>query len=83
MQHGQITVCFVEWRSGTGKLTIKDIELDREAAESNYNAGEEHVEFRLIPHEGIYALLEIPEQATLLSVYQWVCRLIIAHDIPG
>ena len=83
MQHGQITVCFVEWRSGTGKLTIKDIKFDREATESNDNAGEEHVEFRFISHEGINARLQIPEQATLLSVYQWVCRLIIAHDIPG
>ena len=83
MQHCQITMCFVERRGRAGKLTIKDIELDREAAESNDNAGEEHVEFRFISHEGINARLQIPEQATLLSVYQWVCRLIIAHDIPG
>ena len=75
-------MCFVKRRGRAGKLTIKDIELDREAAESNDNAGEEHVEFRFIPHESINARLQIPEQATLLSVYQWVCRLIIANDVP-
>ena len=82
MKHGQVTVCFVKRRCRAGKLTVEDIELDGVTAESDDDASEEYVEFWFVPHECINALLQVFEKTTLLCVYQWVCRLIIADNIP-
>ena len=81
MQNGQITVCCIEWTGATLKLAIEQVKLDREAAQFEHNATQEHILFWFVSHKRAQTVFQELEKASLDGVNDRVSSLKVYYDL--